>query len=452
MKKIFVLILAVTLLAVSMAGCTGKPKLSPKDPVTLTMWHVYGSQTESPLNDVIHEFNQTEGKERGITVTVTSVTDSSAIDETLVASANGEPGSAALPDLFTAYPRVAEKIGTDRLLDWSGSFSEEELSAYVEDFLAEGYLNGRLLMLPIAKSTELLFLNRTLFDRFSADTGADADALSDFDSLFSTCEQYCDWTDGQTMFQINDFYHYFLVSIQSLGGEFIRDGKPDCGSTEFEAVYTPMAHAAIYGGVCVGEGYASDRWKTGEIISNIGSSAGMLYLRSDVTYEDNTTEPIEIEVYPYPTFSGAAPVVLQRGTGLFAVRSEDERKNEAAAVFAKWLTEEQHNLDFVTNAGYLPVTHAAFESLMDNTRSVENEKYRALYEAVGSMYGSYSFCKLPVYEHSGDIQTAFEKTVKAVLSDAHNEYVCRVSAGEDEQAVLSELLDAALEEIRANIG
>ena len=83
------------------------------------------------------------------------------------------------------------------------------------------------------------------------------------------------------------------------------------------------------------DGYASDRWKTAEVISNIGSTAGMLYLRDYVTYQDNTTEEIETAVYPYPVFSDASPVVIQRGSGLFAMKSEDERKNEAAASFSE---------------------------------------------------------------------------------------------------------------------
>ena len=37
------------------------------------MWHVYGAQTESPMNDLVERFNRTEGKERGIVIEVTSV-------------------------------------------------------------------------------------------------------------------------------------------------------------------------------------------------------------------------------------------------------------------------------------------------------------------------------------------------------------------------------------------
>ena len=443
MKKILTLFLAIIML-VSIAGCKDK---AATEPITLTMWHVYGSQTESPLNVMIDEFNRTRGKETGIVVSVVSVTNSSAIDETLIASARNEPGAAPMPDLFTAYPRVAEEIGPERLLDWSNYLSEEERSAYVDEFLAEGIINGRLIALPIAKSTELLYLNKTIFDRFAADTGASEDDLLQFESLFELCCQYYDWSGGVEMFQINDFYHYFLTNITGLGGQFIRNGKPDCSSEEFERVYLPMARAAIHGGLCTGDGYASDRWKTAEVISNIGSTAGMLYLRDYVTYEDNTTEAIETAVYPYPTFSGASPVVVQRGTGLFAMKSEDERKNKAAVIFAKWITQETHNLDFAAASGYLPVTENAFSALFSDMSIVENEKFQMLYGAVDQMYGSYSFCPLPLYNGSGQIQEQFEAVVKDILSDSHSEYVSRVARGEAPEAVMAELLTSSLAKI-----
>lgn len=118
------LAILLTLLLMLLTGCSGgKDQLSASDPVTLTMWHVYGSQTESPLNELIDEFNRTEGKEKGVAVSVVSVSNSTDIDEALIALANGDPGSVELPDLFTAYPRIAEKIGVDRLLNWKAYYN-----------------------------------------------------------------------------------------------------------------------------------------------------------------------------------------------------------------------------------------------------------------------------------------------------------------------------------------
>lgn len=177
MKKALSLILAGLLLLLSLTGCSQNTKLDPNDPVTLTMWHVYGSQTESPLNDSINEFNRTIGKEKGIVINVVSVSSSSAIDEALTAAAKNTPGVPALPDLFTAYPRVAEIIGYDNLLNWNDYFTEQELDAFVGEFIEEGYFEDKLLMLPVAKSTELLFVNQTLFDKFGSAAGVSTESL-----------------------------------------------------------------------------------------------------------------------------------------------------------------------------------------------------------------------------------------------------------------------------------
>ena len=161
-RRIFAFLLAVICVLPQFTGCTPTDRPTSENPVTLTIWHVYGSQTKSPFNTAIDEFNNTVGKENGITVNVASVTSSSAIDKALAASVNGEPGAEELPDLFTAYPRVAQIVGTDRLLAWDRYFSEKELSAFKQEFLQEGYFDSKLLMLPIAKSTEALYLNKTL--------------------------------------------------------------------------------------------------------------------------------------------------------------------------------------------------------------------------------------------------------------------------------------------------
>ena len=47
--------------ALCICGCT----LNRKEIITATMWHVYGGQTGSHLNDMIDIYNQTVGKEEG---------------------------------------------------------------------------------------------------------------------------------------------------------------------------------------------------------------------------------------------------------------------------------------------------------------------------------------------------------------------------------------------------
>jgi len=447
MKRIISKIIFTTILLLFCSGCSQKSMPDAENPVTLNMWHVYGSQTVSPLNNVIDEFNNTVGKDNGITINVVSVTSSSAIDKALYASANGEPGAEDMPDLFTAYPRVAEIVGYDNLLSWNQYFTEEELSKFSTDFVSEGYFDDRLLMLPIAKSSEAFFLNKTLFDRFSDETGVSIESLRTFESLFETVNRYYDWSDGQCFMQINDYYNYAYIGMKAYGSDFIEDGKLQLHNDAFKKIWMPLAKSAIYGGIFLNDGYAASRWKTVEIISNIGSTADVLYQPNQVIYPDNSTEEITTLAMPYPTFVENTAGAVYRGGGLFAVKSEDERKNNAAYLFAKWITQEQHNLDFVTNAGYLPVTDEAFDSLFNDINIVENKDYHSLYQAVNTMIQDYTFYALPLYDGASNTQLSFENNVKAVLKSAHNQYLRRIDAGETPSVVLNELAESSYNEL-----
>lgn len=447
-KSVIAFILLLAILATCFAGCENQTMPDPKHPVTLNIWHVYGSQTKSPLNDAIDEFNKTVGRDNGITVNVVSVTSSSAIDKALASSANGEPGAEEMPDLFTAYPRAAEIVGTDNLLRWDEYFTKDELSEFKEDFLADGYFDNTLLMLPLAKSTEALFLNQTLFERFSEKTGVTLDDLQSFEGLFQVASKYYDWSNGQNFMQINDYYNYAYVGMKAYGSELVRNGRLRVDDEVFEKLWIPLAKCAIYGGICLEDGYAAARWKTVEIIANTGSTADVLYQPTEVVYTDNTSENITAVALPYPTFTDDFNGVINRGGGLYAVKSEDERKNQAAYIFAKWLTAKENNLDFVIKAGYLPVTEDAFTMLFEDINIVENRNYHSVYQTVDAMIQDYTFFTLPLYENASDIQLDFEQNVKAVLKSAHNQYVKRTQNGEDAAAVLNELVEHSLSELK----
>ena len=448
MKRFLAVMICLAIIMPYLSGCSQQNIPSPENPVTLTMWHVYGSQTTSPLNTVIDEFNQTVGQENGITINVVSVTSSSAIDQALSAAAGGEPGAEELPDLFTAYPRVVEIIGKENLLTWNNYFTEEELSAFHNEFLSEGYFDNELLMLPIAKSTEALFINQTLLDRFCSETGVSVDNLSTFDGLFEVARKYYDWSGGKHFLQLNDYYNYAYIGMKAYGSEFVRNSQLNLNDEAFKHIWLPLAKTAIHGGICLDDGYAAAKWKTIDIIANTGSTADVLYQPEEVFYPDNTSESITTLALPYPLFTDNFSGVVHRGGGLFAIKSDNELKNQAASIFAKWLTKQDNNLNFVTQAGYLPVTDAAMESLFADISIVKNENYHSVYEAVDKMNEEYSFYPLPLYNGASDMQNDFENNVKAVLRTAHIQYTKRVSDGEKPELVLNELAESSLTELK----
>ena len=104
--KCWKIVLPLFLLAALLLICSGCGKAEGEQPVSITIWHVYGAQTDSPLNDLIDEFNDTVGKEEGIRVEVTMVSNNKNIYEDILAAANQDPGAPELPDIFVAYPKT----------------------------------------------------------------------------------------------------------------------------------------------------------------------------------------------------------------------------------------------------------------------------------------------------------------------------------------------------------
>ena len=95
-----------------------------KEPVTVTIWHVYGGQAKSPLNDMIAQFNETVGKEENIQVQVGSVTNTNTIHENVLSSAFDDPGAEELPDMFVSYPKTVLAMPDDSVLvDYRDNFS-----------------------------------------------------------------------------------------------------------------------------------------------------------------------------------------------------------------------------------------------------------------------------------------------------------------------------------------
>lgn len=440
-KKFTSFLMAILLLCCT--GCSGSINKEGA-PTTITVWHVYGGQTDSPLNDLIEEFNQTVGKERQINVQVTSVSNTNTIHELVLAAANKEPGASELPDLFISYPKTVTALQDDSILvDYRDYFSEDELSAFLPDFVEEGMVNDRLVVLPVAKSTEILYINKTLFDRFSQATGVTMEDLNTWEGLYKAAEIYAEWTDAQTpevagdaksLFVHDYYFNYFQVGVESLGEDFFEGDKLAFGP-ELRKAWEPLAQAALKGGIWLKGGYATESIRTGDSIVSVASSASILYYSDVVTYPDNTSEDITIISKPCPVFENGDKLVMQRGAGFCTVRSTPERE-QAAVTFLKWLTEPTHNVEFVTKTGYMPVTKEAFENELPKAiEGLESEKYKSLYQAYLDTQRDYQFYVPPHLEAYLDLETTLEETVRAQLTLGRKNYL---DAGETGLEQISE--------------
>lgn len=447
-KGIAIVLILLIISTMFLTGCQNEKKLDPKNPVSLTLWHNYGAQMKDTMDQMVAEFNDTVGLEEGIILTVTSISSSATLHDKLTMAANGDPGAPTLPDITTAYPKTALSLAQKNLLvNMDTLVTEQELSAYVPRFVEEGrLLEGGLYVFPIAKSTEVLFVNKTIFNRFAKDSGLRLEDLKTFEGLLRAAEEYYDWTDKQTpdikndgrVFYVPDsLFNMAQVGFKQLGGDFLANNEMNFTSPLYARIWDYYYEPAVRGQVAIFEGYGSDLAKTGDVVCSSGSTAGVLFFSPLTTYDDNSTEPAEYEILPYPVSEGGQKVAIQRGSGMIITKSTPQ-KEYAASVFLKWFTSPEQNLRFVSSTGYLPVTEQAYGDIMKKEiETINDVRIKKLLETAIEMQSEYDFYIPPSFDGFDQMQKDYEKNLRSIASQSKQAYQELLRTEDPDQAFSS---------------
>ena len=411
MKRLFKRITALAsamALTLSLAACGGSAVSGPQNtaptnakPVTITVWSYYNGDQLETFSKLVDEFNATVGKEQNITVEASSQGSVNDLETNVLAAAEGKVGAAEMPNIFSAYADTCYAVDQMGLVaDLSGYLTDEEKAAFPESYLTEGDFddNGTIKIFPVAKSTELLFLNDTDWQAFAAATGATYEDLSTMEGLVATAGKYYDWTDartevpddGKALFGRDAMANYMLIGAKELGNTIftVENGKMTVNLTEdvarklWENYYVPFVK-----GWFAGEGrFRSDDIKTGNVLAYVGSNSSATFFPKQVQVSDTESHDISLKVLPNPSFAGSEEVAVQQGAGMVVTKSTPEE--EAACVtFLKWFTQPEHNISFSVDSGYLPVTTAAndMEAIKTSGLELSPKMERILSNAVQSV-------------------------------------------------------------------
>lgn len=306
---------AVSLLlcaAVALGGTAcGRSKL----PTTITIWTYYNGDQLECFNQLVEQFNSTVGKEKNIRVESSSQGSVNDLETSVLAAAEGKVGAEKLPNIVSSYADTAFTLDQMGLaVDLSPYLTEKEKSAYIAGFLKEGDLmnNGELKVFPIAKSTELLYLNVTDFVPFAKATGVTYADLSTVEGLNEAAHKYYDWTDAQTaapndgkaLYGRDALTNYLLCGAQELGTT-IFDAENGVMTLHFDKptlrklwdnYYVPY----IKGWCSAGGKFRSDDIKIGSLLAYVGSSSSASFFPTQVLTSDTESHGIEMAALPCP--------------------------------------------------------------------------------------------------------------------------------------------------------
>ena len=404
-RKIGLICLAAALMA-ALAGCGAKSPLDPKDPVSLTVWHYYNGSQQAAFDALVEEFNDTAGRELGIYVESYSQGSVPDLESAVRDAISGKVGAAAMPDIFSSYADTAYEVEqAGALADLSSYLGGEELEKYVDSYIEEGRIaaDGTLRIFPTAKSTEIMMINRTDWEDFSAATGAALEDLRTIEGVAEVSKAYYEWTDsltpgvpedGRAFYGRDAMANYFIIGLQQQGVEIfqVENGEMTLNTPReelrrlWENYYVPMVkgYFGAYGS------FRSDDVKTGDILAYTGSTTSAMYFPDQVELDEGS-RPIDYIVMPAPVFEGGRACAVQQGAGMVVSRS-DQRHEYASVEFLKWFTQAENNLRFGSVSGYLPVlkansTEKLDEVIADQGLTVSPKTYDCLTTIFSEMEG-----------------------------------------------------------------
>lgn len=384
-RRLYAGFAALVLLTLTACAGSGVGTSGNRENVSITIWTYYNGAQLSAFNAMIDEFNETVGKEEGITVTGANLGSVNDLETAVMNAAQGKVGADEMPNIFSAYADNAYALDRMGLLaDLNLYLTDEEKARYIDSFLEEGRISSdeSLKIFPVAKSTELLLINETDFAPFAEANGVSYEDLTSMEGITSTAEKYYNWTDEQTvtehdgkaLFGRDAMANYFFVGAAQMGMDIIEvndnvtkiNFDKDVVRRLWDNYYVPY----VKGFFASSGRFRSDDVKTGNVLCYVGSSASATYFPNTVVIEDTNEHEITMRVMRVPVFEGGEVCAVQQGAGMVVTKS-DERTEAACVRFLTWFTESERNTRFAMESAYLPVTKEAMS--MDAIKEADPE-------------------------------------------------------------------------------
>ncbi len=381
MKKL----VSMILLAALCLMCIGGSALAVEVPetgydgseVTIKFYHTMGSNLTAVLDAYIEEFNALYPN---ITVEYTSVggyddvRDQVSTEITVgsqpniaycypdhVAMYNLAKAVATLDNLIESDIEIARADGTTEIL----GLTDEQKADFIEGYYMEGqqFGDGLMYTMPLSKSTEVLYYNKTFFD---------ANGLTvptTWDEMEEVCAKIKAIDPNSIPLGYDSEANWFITMCEQYGSDytsatdphFLFDNEQNHAFVkEFREWYEKgyLTTQTLYGA------YTSGLFtSTSEIKSymSIGSSAGATYQRPAANADGSY--PFEVGIATIPQVNAENKKVISQGPSICIFEKSNPQEVIASWLFVKFLTTNvAFQAEFSMASGYVPVLKSVAEN------------------------------------------------------------------------------------------
>ncbi|MBR7151813.1 MAG: extracellular solute-binding protein [Clostridia bacterium] len=388
-RKIVSLLLVLAMLATSLllaTSCVGNGpaaglsefEFDTSKPVTITFYHTMGESLRAVLDKHIARFNEiypnitVEHKQVGsyddvreqikTEITVGDQPNIAYCYPDHVALYNLALAVQTLDDLIAATNTVTRADGTTEQL----GLTADQVDNFIDGYYNEGkqFGDGKMYTLPMSKSTEVLYYNKTFF------TEHNLSVPTTWEELKAVCAQIKEIDPNSIPLGYDSESNWFITMCEQLGtpytsatgSHFLFDNEDNHAFVkEFREWYKAgyVTTQAISGGYTSAL-FTKNPAEDGNCYMCIGSSAGANH---QIPENEDGTFKFEVGIASVPQANKEAPKVISQGPSLCIFKKADAQEVLASWLFVKYLTTTvDFQAEFGMASGYVPV----LENVTDN--------------------------------------------------------------------------------------
>lgn len=381
MKKINKLVM-LSLLLVFAFVVTSCGDGNKSDKTVIRYWHANGAALTTVLEEIKANF---EAKYPEYTVELTSYGDYDVLRDTIAAGiASGEAPTAAqtYPDHIALYNTGYALQPLDEYINHPEyGMSAEEQAQFIKGFWAEGNMydeEGTRYGMPFNKSTELMYYNSDVFDKYGWEVPSTWDEVITICEAFKKTDEYAAAVEATSASQVfgmgyDSEANLFITFTQQWGATYTSfDAKGKGVFNAFGGVEEDMLKSKesmnwlvqqfkagnIATPGAFGAEYCSDAFKAGQCIMTIGSSAGADYNDG----QKSTKTKFTTGVAPVPQKDLNHGQVIQQGTNVSLFDCADEDEELGGWLWLKHMVSYESALIWALNTSYFPTRYDVLNS------------------------------------------------------------------------------------------
>lgn len=337
--------------------------------VTITFYHTMGENLRSVLDNYIEEFNKiypnikVEHSQEG------GYDDVRDLIKTEITTGNQPNIAYCYPDHVALYNLAGVVVTLDQFINNADmGLTQAQIDDFIDGYYEEGRSFGddQMYTLPLSKSTEVLYYNKTFFDEHGFTVPTTWEEMEELCRQIKALDEKCIplGYDSESNWFITMCEQYKSPYTSATGDRYLFNNDTNKSFVETFArwhyeglVTTQEIYGAYTSGLFIN--YKNTKGEPYSVMS-IGSSAGATHQRPEKV---NGAYPFEVGIATIPQVDANNAKVISQGPSLCIFQSDNDQEVIASWLFVKFLTTSvEFQAEFSMVSGYVPV----LESVSDN--------------------------------------------------------------------------------------